>query len=73
MIQSVLGEEKYEMRGEEGVDYESVKVVNGKGMFSSRARTTSEGSKKWGGLIAMKTETGKKIHILLQEKLFGGC
>ena len=51
------------MRGEEGVDYESVKVVNGKGMFATR--TTSEGSKKWGGLIAMKTETGKKFYRTL--------
>ena len=62
-----LGEEKYEMRGEEGVDYESVKVVNGKGMFATR--TTSEGSKKWGGLIAMKTETGRKFYPFAGEYL----
>ena len=55
-----LGGAKYEMRGVEGVDYEIVKVINGKGMFAKR--TTSEGSKKWGGLIAMKTETGTKFY-----------
>ena len=35
-------------------------VVNGKGMFSKR--TISEGLKKYGGLIKMKTETGTKIY-----------
>jgi len=55
-----LGGGKYEMKGVEGVDYEIVKVINGKGMFAKR--TTSEGSKKWGGLIAMKTETGTKFY-----------
>ena len=47
---------KYEMIG----DYETVKVINGKGIFSTR--TTSEGNKQWGGLIAMKTETGTKFY-----------
>jgi gliding motility-associated protein GldM len=51
-----LGGGRYEMVG----DYETIKVVNGKGMFATR--TTSEGSKKWGGLIAMKTETGTKMY-----------
>ena len=51
-----LGGGKYEMLG----DYEVVKVINGKGMFATR--TTSEGNKKWGGLIAMKTETGTKMY-----------
>ena len=37
-----LGNGMYEMRG----DYETVKVVNGKGIFSKK--TTSEGKKKWG-------------------------
>jgi gliding motility-associated protein GldM len=41
-------------------EYETVKVVNGKGIFSTR--TNSEGIKKWGGLISMKTETGNKIY-----------
>jgi len=62
-----LGEERYEMRGEEGVDYQTVKVVNGKGMFATR--TTSEGIKKWGGLITMKTETGKKFYPFTGEYL----
>ena len=51
-----LGGGKYEMRGE----YEVVRVVNGKGVFSKR--TTSEGLKKYGGLISMKTETGTKFY-----------
>jgi gliding motility-associated protein GldM len=46
----------YQMIG----DYETVKVKNGKGMFATR--TSSEGVKKWGGLIAMKTETGTKYY-----------
>jgi len=52
-----LGEGKYEMIGD---DYETVKVVNGKGMFARRA--TSEGNQKWGGLIAMKTDNGTKMY-----------
>ena len=47
---------RYEMIG----DYDTVKVINGKGMFATR--TTSEGNKQWGGLIAMKTETGTKMY-----------
>ena len=49
-----LGGGVYEMRGE----YETIKVVNGKGMFAKRTR--SEGKQKWGGLIVKKTESGNK-------------
>jgi len=52
-----LGEGKYEMIGD---DYETVKVVNGKGMFARLA--SSEGNQKWGGLIAMKTDNGTKMY-----------
>jgi len=52
-----LGEGKYEMIGD---DYETVKVVNCKGMFARRA--SSEGNQKWGGLIAMKTDNGTKMY-----------
>ena len=52
-----LGGGKYEMIGD---DYETVKIVNGKGMFARRA--TSEGNQKWGGLIAMKTDNGTKMY-----------
>jgi gliding motility-associated protein GldM len=62
-----LGNGKYEMKGEEGVDYETVKVINGKGIFTRR--TSSEGTKKWGGLIKMKTESGTKIYPFKGEYL----
>tara|TARA_B100001250_G_C19805242_1_gene792976 strand:- start:600 stop:2333 length:1734 start_codon:yes stop_codon:yes gene_type:complete len=58
-----LGGGDYKMTG----DYETVKVVNGKGMFSTR--TSSEGVKKWGGLIVMKTETGTKYYPFKGEYL----
>jgi len=58
-----LGGGQYEMVGE----YETVKVVNGKGMFATRTKT--EGNKKWGGLIAMKTETGTKFYPFAGEYL----
>ena len=51
-----IGGGEYQMIG----DYEIVKVKNGKGLFATR--TTSEGIKKWGGLIAMKTESGTKYY-----------
>ena len=54
---------QYQMVGE----YETVKVVNGKGLFATR--TFSEGVKKWGGLIAMKTETGTKHYPFSGEYL----
>ena len=52
-----LGGGEYEMIGD---DYETVKVVNGKGIFARRA--SSEGNQKWGGLIAMKTDNGTKMY-----------
>jgi len=55
-----LGNGNYQMKGTEGVDYEVVKVVNGKGIFSERA--SSEGMQSWGGLIAMKTASGTKTY-----------
>ena len=62
-----LGAGNYKMKGVEGVDYETVKVVNGKGMFATRTKT--EGNKKWGGLIKMKTETGTKSYPFSGEYL----
>ena len=47
---------KYEMVG----DYDTIKVLNGKGIFSRRANVT--GMQNWGGLISMKTESGTKTH-----------
>lgn len=58
-----LGGGKYEMRGE----YEVVKVINGKGVYSKRV--TSEGIKSYGGLISMKTETGTKMYPFSGEYL----
>ena len=51
-----VGVGEYQMVG----DYDTVRVVNAKGLFAKR--TISEGVKKWGGLIAMKTETGTKFY-----------
>ena len=62
-----LGNGNYQMKGTEGVDYEVVKVINGKGMFSERTR--SEGVRKYGGLIAMKTASGTKTYPFKGEYL----
>ena len=62
-----IGVGNYKMKGVEGVDYEVVRVQNGKGIFAKR--TTSEGLQKWGGLISMKTETGKKYYPFSGEYL----
>ena len=51
-----LGIGLYEMTG----DYDTIKVINGKGMFSRKTKTT--GMQNWGGLIAMKTESGTKTY-----------
>jgi gliding motility-associated protein GldM len=59
-----LGGGNYKMIGN---DYETVKIVNGKGMFSKRAN--SLGSQKWGGLIAMKTDNGTKMYPFSGEYL----
>ncbi len=47
---------QYEMTGE----YDTIKVINGKGIFSQRTRAV--GMQNWGGLISMKTETGTKTY-----------
>ena len=59
-----LGAGNYEMIGD---DYETVKIVNGKGMFARR--TNSEGNQNWGGLIAMKTDNGTKMYPFSGEYL----
>ena len=51
-----IGPGQYEMVG----DYDTIKVINGKGMFSQRTRAV--GMQNWGGLISMKTETGTKTY-----------
>lgn len=51
-----LGIGQYEMTG----DYDTIQVINGKGIFSRRTNTT--GMQNWGGLIAMKTESGTKTY-----------
>ena len=51
-----IGPGKYEMVG----DYDTINVINGKGMFSRRANVT--GMQNWGGLISMKTESGTKTY-----------
>ena len=51
---------QYEMIGTEGKDYQTVSVVNGKGLFTSK--TTKIGEKKWGGLITIKTKEGDKVY-----------
>ena len=48
---------EYEMIGD---DYETIRVVNGKGMFARLA--ISVGNQNWGGLIAMKTDNGTKMY-----------
>ena len=45
---------KYTMVG----DYDTIPVIAGKGKYSVKG--TSEGYKKWGGLISMKTDAGIK-------------
>lgn len=52
-----LGDDgQYQMIG----DYDTIPVKGGKGKYAIRTRT--EGYKKWGGLIAMKTDAGTKMY-----------
>ena len=57
------GNGNYEMIG----SYETVKIVNGKGVFATKTR--SEGMKKWGGLIELRTRNGKKTYPFQGEYL----
>ena len=41
-------------------NYDSIPVVSGKGKYAVKA--SSEGYKKWGGLISMKTDAGTKLY-----------
>ncbi len=47
---------KYQMVG----DHDTIQVKAGKGKYA--VKTFQEGYKKWGGLIAMKTEAGTKMY-----------
>lgn len=47
---------KYQMVGE----YDTIPVEGGIGKYAIRTKT--EGNKKWGGLIAMKTDAGTKMY-----------
>lgn len=47
---------EYKMVG----DYDSIPVLAGKGKYA--VKTSSQGYKKWGGLISMKTDAGDKIY-----------
>tara|TARA_B100000900_G_scaffold412048_1_gene433026 strand:- start:3678 stop:5351 length:1674 start_codon:yes stop_codon:yes gene_type:complete len=52
-----LGEDgQYKMVGE----YDTIPVKGGKGKYAIKTRT--QGYKKWGGLIAMKTDAGTKLY-----------
>lgn len=52
-----IGEDgKYKMIG----SFDSIPVVSGKGKYAVKA--SSEGYKKWGGLISMKTDAGTKLY-----------
>ena len=57
------GNGNYEMIG----SYKTVKSVNGEGVFTTKTR--SEGIKKWGGLIELKTRNGKKTYPFKGEYL----
>jgi gliding motility-associated protein GldM len=50
------GTVEYSMKGTRGVDYDTVPVTGGKGVY--RVRTASVGERKWGGIISLKRMDG---------------
>lgn len=50
------GTVEYKMRGELGVDYDTLPIRGGRGVYS--VKTSSTGPKSWGGLIALKRMDG---------------
>jgi len=47
---------EYFMKGEAGVDYDTIPIESGKGVY--KVRTSSTGWKKWGGIIRLKRLDG---------------
>ncbi|MGM0649382.1 MAG: gliding motility protein GldM [Bacteroidota bacterium] len=62
--------DKYEMRGELGVDYDTLPVVDGKGQFEIE-NCQSVGTKQYGGLIEWKSKVGVKLLPFKSEYMVG--
>lgn len=60
----------YKMRGELGVDYDTLTVVDGKGIYAME-NLNSIGTFEWGGLISWKTKVGEKHLPFTNEYMVG--
>ncbi|MEA3449240.1 MAG: gliding motility protein GldM [Bacteroidota bacterium] len=62
--------DKYKMRGEFGVDYDTLPVVDGKGKYMIE-NCQNVGSKQFGGLIKWKSKVGVKLLPFKTEYMVG--
>jgi gliding motility-associated protein GldM len=61
---------KYEMRGQLGQDYDTLPIVEGKGIYSIE-NAQNVGTHQWGGLISWKTKQGEKLLPFMNEYMVG--
>ncbi|MDA3819561.1 MAG: gliding motility protein GldM [Candidatus Delongbacteria bacterium] len=64
------GKDKYEMRGELGVDYDTLLIVDGKGKYMIE-NCQNVGTKQFGGLIEWKSKVGVKLLPFKTEYMVG--
>lgn len=64
------GTTTYKMRGERGVDYDTMPIVNGRGIYSIE-NAMNIGSHQFGGLIEWNTKQGKKMLPFMNEYMIG--
>lgn len=55
-VKNEKGEWEYRMKGRKGVDYDSLSITEGKGIY--RVQASRSGNYTWGGLIKIKTPDG---------------
>jgi gliding motility-associated protein GldM len=60
----------YKMRGQMGVDYDTLEVKDGKGIYNL-PNLMAVGTQQWGGLIQWKTKTGVRNLPFMNEYMVG--
>lgn len=64
------GKVTFKMRGERGVDYDTMPIVNGRGIYSIE-NAMNIGTHQFGGLISWKTKQGEKLLPFMNEYMIG--
>ncbi|MDA3909796.1 MAG: gliding motility protein GldM [Bacteroidales bacterium] len=64
------GKVTYKMRGTMGAEYDTLPIIEGKGIYSIE-NAQNIGTHSWGGLISWKTKQGEKMLPFMNEYMIG--